>query len=99
MYFPHKTYNFPYFLIIFYNFSWFSLYFPDFLYIFLRFLNKYKGVDWENIRKKKAPFVPRCENEYDTSNFQTKKQYEEKEFKEPFYSKDNKQHNIVILSW
>ena len=39
----------------------------------------FKGIDWESIRKTKAPFIPKLKNDYDTSYFET---YEEKE---PFY--------------
>ena len=39
----------------------------------------FKGVDWDNIRNTKAPFIPKLENDYDTSYFETIKA------KEPFY--------------
>jgi len=41
--------------------------------------------------------VPFCGNEYDTSNFATKKNYDEKEFKEPFFFKEHKKQNIVKI--
>lgn len=56
----------------------------------------FKGIDWENLRKEKAPFIPAFVNDYDTSNFQRKRHYDEKEFQEPFFSKEMDQgHNIV----
>ena len=39
----------------------------------------FKGIDWDNIRKTKAPFIPKIKNDYDTSYF------ENYEVKEPFY--------------
>ena len=39
----------------------------------------FKGIDWENIRSTKAPFIPRLKNDYDTSYFENYK------IKEPFY--------------
>ena len=39
----------------------------------------FKGIDWDNIRKTKAPFIPKLKNDYDTSYF------ENYETKEPFY--------------
>ena len=30
----------------------------------------FKGVDWDNIRNSKAPFVPELKNEYDTKYFE-----------------------------
>ena len=39
----------------------------------------FKGIDWDNIRKTKAPFIPKLKNDYDTCYF------ENYEIKEPFY--------------
>ena len=39
----------------------------------------FKGVDWDNIRNTKPPFIPILKNEYDTSYFETF------EINEPFY--------------
>ena len=39
----------------------------------------FKGVDWDNIRNTKAPFIPKLKNNYDTSYF------ENYEIQEPFY--------------
>ena len=39
----------------------------------------FKGLDWNNIRKMKAPFIPELKNDYDTHYFDT---FEEQE---PFY--------------
>ena len=39
----------------------------------------FKGVDWENIRNTKAPFIPDIKNDYDT------KYFEHFEIEEPFY--------------
>ena len=39
----------------------------------------FKGIDWENIRNTKSPFIPELKNDYDTSYF------EKYETKEPFY--------------
>ena len=39
----------------------------------------FKDVNWKNIRKSKAPFIPQLKNEYDT------KYFEKFEVKEPFY--------------
>jgi len=39
----------------------------------------FKGVNWDNIRNTKAPFIPKLKNDYDTAYFETI------EAKEPFY--------------
>ena len=39
----------------------------------------FKGVNWDNIRNTKAPFIPKIKNDYDTTYFETI------ESKEPFY--------------
>ena len=31
----------------------------------------FKGIDWNNIRKMKAPFIPELKNDYDTHYFDT----------------------------
>ena len=43
----------------------------------------FNGVDWDNIRNTKAPFIPILKNDYDTSYFETFK------IREPFYPKIN----------
>ena len=52
----------------------------------------FKGVDWNNIRKTKAPFIPDIKNDYDPKYFDTFKE------EEPFYppiSGNNKQRKDV----
>ena len=52
----------------------------------------FKGVDWNNIRKSKAPFIPDIKNDYDTKYFDTFPE------EEPFYppiSGNNKQRKDV----
>ena len=44
----------------------------------------FKGVDWDNIRNTKAPFIPDIESDYDT------KYFEEFEVEEPFYPPEKK---------
>ena len=44
----------------------------------------FKGVDWDNIRNTKAPFIPDIKNDYDT------KYFEEFEVEEPFYPPEKK---------
>ena len=44
----------------------------------------FKGIDWENLRKTKAPFIPKLKNDYDTSYFENYK------IKEPFYPPQKK---------
>ena len=43
----------------------------------------FKGIDWNNIRKMKAPFIPELKNDYDTHYFDT---FQEQE---PFYPPAN----------
>ena len=52
----------------------------------------FKGVDWNNIRKSKAPFIPDIKNDYDTKYFDTFPE------EEPFYppiSGNNRQRKDV----
>ena len=52
----------------------------------------FKGVDWNNIRKSKAPFIPDIKNDYDTKYFDTFTE------EEPFYppiTGNNKQRKDV----
>ena len=44
----------------------------------------FKGIDWENLRNTKAPFIPKLKNDYDTSYFENYK------IKEPFYPPQKK---------
>ena len=44
----------------------------------------FKGVDWDNIRNTKAPFIPDIKNDYDT------KYFEKFEVEEPFYPPEKK---------
>ena len=56
----------------------------------------FNGLDWENIREQKAPFIPEIKGDDDTSLFDT---YEEKE---PFYppkSKYQKRKDIEFLDY
>ena len=46
----------------------------------------FRGVDWDNIRNIKAPFIPKLRSEYDTSYF------ENYEAKEPFYPPLKRKH-------
>ena len=52
----------------------------------------FKGVDWANIRKSKAPFIPDIKNDYDTKYFDTFK--EEEPFYPPIFG-NNKQRRDV----
>ena len=52
----------------------------------------FKGIDWNNIRKTKAPFIPEIKNDYDTKYFDTFPE------EEPFYppiSGNNRQRKDV----
>ena len=56
----------------------------------------FKGLDWENIRSIKPPFIPKIKNDYDTKYFET---FEEKE---PFYptpKKIKKRKDIEYLGY
>ena len=56
----------------------------------------FKGLDWENIRESKAPFIPQLKNDYDTCYFDL---YEKKE---PFYpdvKKKKKRKDIEYLGY
>ena len=57
----------------------------------------FRGVDWENIRNTKAPFIPRLKNDYDTHYFETL------ETKEPFYpnifNKKQKRKDIEFMGY
>ena len=56
----------------------------------------FKGLDWENIRKTKPPFIPDIKNEYDTKYFENFEQ------KEPFYptpKKHKKRKDIEYLGY
>ena len=47
----------------------------------------FNGIDWDNIRNTKPPFIPKLKNEYDTSYF------EKYEVKEPFYPPAKRRFN------
>ena len=56
----------------------------------------FNGIDWDNIRNSKAPFIPILKNEYDTSYF------EKFEVNEPFYPQTNnkfKRKDIEYLGY
>ena len=56
----------------------------------------FAGVDWENIRKTKPPFIPELKNDYDVSYFETF------EVKEPFYPpllKHKKRKDIEYIGY
>lgn len=46
-----------------------------------------------------APIVPKWTSVIDTSNFQVKKKYDEKEYNEPFFIKDKNTSNRVIIKF
>jgi serine/threonine kinase 38 len=52
----------------------------------------FKGIDWDNIRKMKAPFIPELKNDYDTHYFDT---FEEQEpFYPPASAKSNQRKDV-----
>ena len=55
----------------------------------------FRGLDWDNIRNLKAPFIPQLENEYDTHYF------DNFDIKEPFYppEKKKKRKDIEYLGY
>ena len=57
----------------------------------------FKGVNWDNIRNTKAPFIPKIKNDYDTTYFETI------EAKEPFYppikNKKLKRKDVEFLGY
>lgn len=56
----------------------------------------FKGLNWENIRNTKAPFIPQLKNDYDVSYFETF------ETKEPFYppkAKHKKRKDIEYIGY
>ena len=56
----------------------------------------FKGLDWENIRGLKAPFIPQLKNDYDTSYFDL---YEKKEPFHPPAKKKKKRKDIEYLGY
>ena len=56
----------------------------------------FKGLDWENIRGSKAPFIPQLKNDYDTSYFDL---YEKKEPFHPPVKKKKKRKDIEYLGY
>ena len=56
----------------------------------------FKGLDWENIRGLKAPFIPQLKNDYDTSYFDL---YEKKEPFHPPVKKKKKRKDIEYLGY
>jgi len=56
----------------------------------------FKGLDWDNIRNLKAPFIPKLKNDYDTKYFEKFEQIE------PFYpplNKNNKRKDIQFIGF
>ena len=56
----------------------------------------FRGLNWENIRNTKAPFIPQLKNDYDVSYFETF------ETKEPFYppkAKHKKRKDIEYIGY
>ena len=56
----------------------------------------FKGIDWENIRESKAPFIPKLKNDYDTCYFDL---YEKKEPFHPPVKKKKKRKDIEYLGY
>ena len=56
----------------------------------------FKGIDWENIRESKAPFIPKLKNDYDTCYFDL---YEKKEPFHPPIKKKKKRKDIEYLGY
>eukprot|EP01016_Furgasonia_blochmanni_P052017 TRINITY_DN8252_c0_g1_i1.p1 TRINITY_DN8252_c0_g1~~TRINITY_DN8252_c0_g1_i1.p1 ORF type:complete len:223 (-),score=64.42 TRINITY_DN8252_c0_g1_i1:491-1159(-) len=49
----------------------------------------FEGINWTNIRKLPAPYVPAAEDIMDTSNFEKERKIEEAESKNPFFGLSN----------
>jgi serine/threonine kinase 38 len=56
----------------------------------------FKGIDWENIRESKSPFIPKLKNDYDTCYFDL---YEKKEPFHPPVKKKKKRKDIEYLGY
>ena len=56
----------------------------------------FKGLDWDNIRNMKAPFIPEIKNDYDTKYFE---HFEEEEPFYPPYKKFKRRKDIEFLGY
>ena len=57
----------------------------------------FRGVDWENIRSTKAPFIPELKNDYDSSYFETLEENKD----DPFYpiGKSKKRKEVEYIGY
>lgn len=67
----------------------------SYLYPYLHWA--FLGILWEKMAEAAAPIVPQCQNEYDTSNFNGNKHYDEKEILNPFFIKVQNSNQEVPL--
>ena len=58
----------------------------------------FQDIDWENLRRKQAPVIPKSKEITDTSNFVKKKSFEDEEIKNPFFFGKITGKNKVFLN-